>query len=171
MGGRFVVDYAVTHPDGVRSVTVVNGVIGGWEWSSEWLASYAPIVQAGKRGDIATAKALWLAHPMFAAARSQPQVAQRIERMVSDYSGWHFVNGSAERAIAPPAIKRLGAIRTRTLAIVGERDLPDFHRMAETIARDVPNAQRAVVPGVGHFANMEAPGAVNRMLHGFLLAG
>jgi 3-oxoadipate enol-lactonase len=168
MGGRFALDYAVTHPDRVRSVTVIGGVIGGWDWSKEWLASYAPIVQAGKGGDIALAKSLWLAHPQFAAARDNPLVAARLDRMVNDYSGWHFINASAERAVAPPAIKRLGAIRGRTLAIVGERDLADFHRMTETIERGVPNAKRVTIAGAGHVANMEAPDAVNRTLHAFL---
>jgi pimeloyl-ACP methyl ester carboxylesterase len=69
MGGRFALDYAVTYPDGLRSLVVIDGVIGGWQWSREWLAAYAPIVEAGRKRDLAQAKSLWLGLPLFAPAR------------------------------------------------------------------------------------------------------
>jgi pimeloyl-ACP methyl ester carboxylesterase len=171
MGGRFALDYAVTYPDGLRSLVVINGVVGGWQWSREWLAAYAPIVEAGRKRDVAQAKSLWLGLPLFAPARANPEVGARLKQMVDDYSGWHFVNQNPERAVAPPAVGRLGAIRAPTLVLVGERDLPDFQRMAERLERDVPGARRATVAGAGHMANMEAPEAVNKSLAGFLNRG
>jgi len=171
MGGRFALDYAVTYPDRPRSLVVVDGVIGGWQWSREWVAGYAPIVAAGRRRDVAQAKSLWLGLPLFAPAREQPQVGAQLQQMVDEYSGWHFVNQNPERAVAPPALERLGAIRVPTLVLVGERDLPDFQRMAERLEREVPGARRTTIAGAGHMANMEAPGAVNQALGGFLPRG
>lgn len=171
MGGRFALDYAVTYPDGLRSLVVIDGVIGGWQWSREWLAAYAPIVEAGRRRDVAQAKSLWLGLPLFAPAREQPPVGARLKQMVDDYSGWHFVNQNPERPVAPPAAGRLGAIRAPTLVIVGERDLPDFQRMAERLEREIPGARRATIAGAGHMANMEAPEPVNQALGGFLNRG
>ena len=171
MGGRFALDYAVTYPDGLRSLVVIDGVIGGWQWSREWLAAYAPVVEAGRRRDVAQAKSLWLGLPLFAPARAQPAVGARLKQMVDDYSGWHFVNQNPERAISPPAVGRLGAVRAPTLVLVGERDLPDFHRMSERLERDIPGARRATIAGAGHMANMEAPDAVNKALGGFLNRG
>jgi len=168
MGGRFVLDYAVTYPDGLRSLVAIDGVVGGWQWSREWLAAYAPIVQAGRRGDVAQAKSLWLGLPLFAPARQKPEVEARLKQMVDDYSGWHFVNQNPERAVTPPAIGRLGTIRVPTLVLVGERDLPDFQRTAERLEREIPGARRATIAGAGHMANMEAPDAVNKALAGFL---
>jgi pimeloyl-ACP methyl ester carboxylesterase len=171
MGGRFALDYAVTYPDGLRSLVVIDGVVGGWQWSREWLAAYAPIVEAGRRRDAAQAKSLWLGLPLFAMARSQPPVGARLKQMVDDYSGWHFVNQNPERAVSPPAVARLGAIRAPTLVLVGERDLPDFQRMSERLEREIPGARRATIAGAGHMANMEAPEAVNKALGGFLNRG
>ena len=91
--------------------------------------------------------------------------------MVDDYSGWHFVNRNPERAVAPPAVGRLGASARRRSSLVGERDLPDFQRMSERLERDIPGARRATIPGAGHMANMEAPEAVNKALGGFLNRG
>lgn len=171
MGGRFALDYAVTYPDGLRSLVVIDGVIGGWQWSREWLSAYAPIVDAGRKRDVAQAKSLWLGLPLFAPARQKPEVGARLKQMVDDYSGWHFVNQNPERAVSPPALGRLGAVRAPTLVLVGERDLPDFHRMSERLERDIPGARRATIAGAGHMANMEAPDAVNKALGGFLNRG
>jgi pimeloyl-ACP methyl ester carboxylesterase len=171
MGGRFALDYAVAYPDRLQSLIVIDGVIGGWQWSREWLAAYAPIVEAGRRRDVAQAKSLWLGLPLFAPARQQPEVAARLKLMVDEYSGWHFVNQNPERPVSPPALERLGAIRAPTLVLVGERDLPDFQRMSERLERGVPGARRATIPGAGHMANMEAPEAVNKSLAGFLTRG
>jgi pimeloyl-ACP methyl ester carboxylesterase len=171
MGGRFALDYAVTYPDRLRSLVVIDGVIGGWQWSREWLAAYAPIVEAGRKRDVAQAKSLWLGHALFAPARQQPAVGARLKQMVDEYSGWHFVHQNPERAVSPPALGRLGAIRAPTLVLVGSRDLPDFQRMSERLERDVPGARRATIAGAGHMANMEAPEAVNKALAGFLERG
>jgi pimeloyl-ACP methyl ester carboxylesterase len=171
MGGRFALDYAVTYPDGLRSLVVIDGVIGGWQWSREWLSAYAPIVDAGRKRDVAQAKSLWLGLPLFAPARQKPEVGARLKQMVDDYSGWHFVNQNPERAVSPPALGRLGAVRAPTLVLVGERDLPDFHRMSERLERDIPGARRATIAGAGHMANIEAPDAINEALGGFLNRG
>jgi len=171
MGGRFALDYAVTYPDGPRSLVVIDGVIGGWQWSREWIAAYAPIVEAGRRRDVAQAKSLWLGLALFAPARARAPVGARLKQMVDDYSGWHFVNQNPERAVSPPAVGRLGAIRAPTLVVVGELDLPDFQRMSERLEHDIPGARRATIPGAGHFANMEAPDGVTRALREFLLRG
>jgi len=167
MGGRFTLDFAVTQPDAMRSVVVIDTVIGGWPWSREWLEAYSPVIQAGRRGDIAAAKAAWLALPVFASVRENPPVAARVKRMVDDYSGWHFVNADPERRVAPPTLSQLGKIRVSTLAIVGDRDLPEFQRMAESVERQVANARRLGFPGAGHLPNMENPELTTKALRAF----
>jgi pimeloyl-ACP methyl ester carboxylesterase len=168
MGGRFAIDFALTNAVRVRSLALVDPVIGGWPWSRRWLQSYAPVLRAARQHDVQAAKRAWLAHDLFAPAREQPGVTRRLERMVSDYSGWHFVNADPERAVEPPAVSQLGRVRVPTLAIVGERDLADFQLITERIARGVTGARRVTVPSVGHFANMEAPDRVRELLSGFL---
>ena len=88
--------------------------------------------------------------------------------MVGDYSGWHWVNRDPARGIKPTASERLGEIVAPTLALVGERDLPDFHAMVAVLREQMPQARVETIPGVGHMANMEAPGAVNAAIFAFL---
>jgi pimeloyl-ACP methyl ester carboxylesterase len=57
-----------------------------------------------------------------------------------------------------------------TLVTVGELDLPDFQAVARVIEREVPGAERAVIPGAGHVPNLETPAAFHRALDAFLAA-
>jgi pimeloyl-ACP methyl ester carboxylesterase len=52
--------------------------------------------------------------------------------------------------------------------MVGEHDLPDFQRIADTLASGIPGATKMVIAGAGHMANMEAPAAFNEALLSFL---
>ena len=171
MGGRFALDYAVTHPGGVRSLAVIDTVVSGWQWSPEWLASYAPIVAAGRRGDIPAAKQLWLDHALFAPAREQPEVAARLKLMVDEYSGWHLAHRNEERPVEPPTVQQLGRITIPTLVVIGGRDLSEFHRIAAHVEAGVASGTRATIPAARHFANMEAPEGVTGALREFLLGG
>lgn len=167
MGGRFTLDLAVTQPDAMRSIVVIDTVIGGWPWSREWLQAYSPVIRASRRGDIAAAKAAWLALPVFEPVRQNPQAAARFKQMVEDYSGWHFVNADPERRVAPPTLSQLGKIRASTLAMVGDRDMAEFQRMAESVERQVANARRLGVPAAGHLPNMEMAEFTTKSLRAF----
>jgi len=168
MGGRFALDFAVTYPDRLRSLTVIDPVVGGWPWSRKWLVSYAPILEAARRGDIAAAKEAWLGHPLFAPLREKPAVAQRMRQMVNDYSGWHLVNRDPARVPQPPTVSQLSNVLAPTYVLVGERDLPEFQMIATHVGRGIPGAQQATIAGAGHLASMESPQRANDLVLGFL---
>jgi len=168
MGGRFALDFAVTYPDRLRSLTVIDPVVGGWPWSRDWLVSYAPVLEAARRGDVAAAKQAWLGHPLFAPLREKPAVAERMRQMVDDYSGWHLVNPDPARGPQPPTVSQLSKVRAPTLVLVGKRDLPEFQMIASHVARGIPGAQPRTIEDAGHLASMEAPQRANELVLGFL---
>jgi pimeloyl-ACP methyl ester carboxylesterase len=167
-GGGIAIDFALVHPEATRALIPVDPTLGGYRWSPAWEASYAPVAARGQAGDIAGAKQLWLAHPLFEPAMANPAVAARLTQMVSDYSGWHWVNADPGRGARPPAATRLDQIRAPTLIVVGERALPDIHRTAEVLQRGIPDTRTIVLPGAGHLPNMEAPQAFNESVRRFL---
>jgi pimeloyl-ACP methyl ester carboxylesterase len=149
-------------------VVGLSCALDGHLWSAEWHKLWSLIDSTAKTGDIAAARRLWLEHPLFAPAREQAGVAARLSEIVSDYSGWHWVHSDPVVASRPAAIKRLDAIRAATLIVLGERDLPDFHRVADTLASGIHGAASVVIPRAGHMANMEAPAKFNSILLDFL---
>lgn len=61
----------------------------------------------------------------------------------------------------------LHAITAPTLVMVGEDDLLKPRRYAEIIAREIPDAELAVVPHAGHAVSWEQPGIFNTLILGF----
>jgi pimeloyl-ACP methyl ester carboxylesterase len=62
----------------------------------------------------------------------------------------------------------LGAIRVPTLVLVGEEDSLTPPAEAEAMTSAIAGARLVRLPGAGHLANLEAPGAVSAALEGFL---
>jgi 3-oxoadipate enol-lactonase len=167
-GGAVALDFALTDPQRTRALVLIDTVLGGFPWSPEANARDELVWRRAREGGIRAAKESWLTHPLFAPALRQPAVATRLQQIVNEYSGWHFVNANPERGLEPPAAQRLGELRMPVLAIVGEHDLPDFRRVTELVCQQLPQAHKLVVPGVGHMANMEAPEQVTEVVRAFL---
>jgi 3-oxoadipate enol-lactonase len=167
-GGRIAIRLALAYPQAVRSLILVDSALDGHAWSTDWQSLWGAIENKAKSGDMAAAKRLWLEHPLFIPARESGNVAARLSEMVEDYSGWHWVHTDPFLAPGAPAINRLNEIRVPTLVVAGERDLPDFHRISDTLTSGIAGAVRTQIPRAGHMANMEAPADFNRLLLDFL---
>jgi len=161
-GGAVALDFALTYPQRTRSLALIDTVLGGFAWSAEGSDRDALVWQAAAKGGIPAAKTSWLAHPLFAPAMRQPAVAARLQQIIADYSGWHFVHTNPEQGIDPPAAQRLDELKMPVLAVAGELDTPDFRQITALIGREVPQARMLIAPGVGHMANMEAPDQVTQ---------
>ncbi len=66
-------------------------------------------------------------------------------------------------------IPRASEIRRPTLVVTGEED-PNFP-FAEAFAARVPTATKVVIPGAGHYPQLETPDAFNEAVRRFLTAG
>jgi pimeloyl-ACP methyl ester carboxylesterase len=166
-GGAVALDFTLTYPDYVKALVLLETVLPGFNWSAEGEARDGLVWEEASKGGIPAAKRSWLAHPLFVPAQRQPAVAARLVQIIEDYSGWHFINHNHEHDLNPPAAKRLHEITVPTLAIVGEYDIPDFLNTTDLIVQEVPQAQKIIIPNVGHMSNMEAPEAVNRAIYEF----
>jgi 3-oxoadipate enol-lactonase len=164
MGGRVALRFALEQPDGVLSLTLIDAALEGFAWSAAWTRRMDAILAAARQGDLRTAKQLWLAHDLFAPAQRDPRLAAALAAMVERYSAWHWCNADPVRRPPSPAIKALAAVSCRTLVLVGEFDLPDFHDITLRLAAEIPRATRYTIAGAGHMANMEAPDIVNDLL-------
>lgn len=167
-GGAIALDFALTYPSQVKSLVLIDTVLGGFSWSSEGSARDGLVWQRAQEGGIPAAKESWLAHPLFIPAHRQPSVAARLGQIVSDYSGWHFVNSNPEQGLEIPAAQRLAELKMPILAMVGEEDTPDFRQITQFITQQLPQTHEMVVSGVGHMANMEAPELVTETILMFL---
>ncbi len=168
MGAGVAIDFAVSFPERVDALVLVAAGLGGFSMSSEYDAWLQGIRSSARRSGIRAARKALLAGAALAPALTRPPVAAHLVRMVSDYSGWHWVNDDPVQRLAPPAVQRLEHIAAPTLIVVGERDLPDFHAIADVLFQRVPHARKVVLPGVGHLPCMEDPEEFNQIVLEFL---
>ena len=168
LGGTISLQFTLLYPDDVLSLILVDSALDGFEWSAEWEAAFSAIQERGAHAGASAANRMWMEHELFAPAREQPNCRSKFAQMVRESSGWTWLNKSPARGIRPPSAERLGEIHVPTLVIAGERDLPDFQRIADILTAGIPAARKAVIKGAGHMSNMEAPAVFNTIVNGFL---
>lgn len=93
--------------------------------------------------------------------------------MAADNSG--LVHPGGYRAMAHSMAEAdlsdvLPQIRVPTLLLYGEMDERSPLHIAKDLHAQIPTAELAVIPGVGHLANVEAPAAFNAEVRRFVRA-
>ncbi len=64
--------------------------------------------------------------------------------------------------------RRLDEIDQPVLVIVGERELPHTHAVADYLERNIRDVRKIALSGVGHYPMMEDPDAFNEVVLKFL---
>ena len=157
-GGFFALDYALSFPEKVRSLTIVSSLMGvtdaDYQAVNERLRpklfldlphdfrELSPSYRAGNPEGVAA----WLAlhHQALQGPRINPQSKQ------------------------PLTWARLETIRHPTLLLTGESDLYTPPALLRMQAQHMPHAEVATIAEAGHSPYWEQPEAFNRLLLGFL---
>ncbi len=166
-GGRWALQFALDHPERVAALVVADAMPHGFQAEAQGPAQ-APQVRAAAAQCPAAARRAWFNQPLFAPARAQPRVGERLWQMIADYSGWHWYHADPVCVSQPPAVDRLGQVQAPTLVMVGEADLPVYQQAASTLRQAIPRAQMVRVRRAGHLSNLENPGEFNSALRRFL---
>jgi 3-oxoadipate enol-lactonase len=151
-GGFVSLDFAARRPELVEKLVLLDAPLMDHEFSDEFMAYANEEERLLDDGDFDAAVELDLQFWCPGIAdRVRPMAAEAIRR----------VNEEIEHV-------DLGAVRAPTLVAVGEHDKPDFHAIAERLARELPDAELAVIPGAGHLPPMERPDETARLVASFL---
>jgi len=171
-GGMIALDFAIEHPDRVRSLSVAAGGIGGYESPDD--ADASVFEEAEKmleardwEGITDWETAYWADGPGQPKDRVDPTVRARVH-------DWILTNYQAEKeegkpqTLNPPAVGRLSELRMPLLVMVGTLDEPGTMESMHHLAREVPGARLEVFDGAAHMVNLEQPERFNSVLRGFL---
>ena len=159
-GGIGALDYALAHPERVRSLVVADS-IGGVQ-DPEYLE-----VQRRLRPPAIQALP-WELRELSAGYRgTNPEGTQRwiaIERG----SRLEEAQGPAQQPRDPMTLARLETLRVPTLVLVGEADLVSPPALMRMLAAHIPDCQFATVSEAGHAAHWEQPEIWNRLALEFI---
>jgi pimeloyl-ACP methyl ester carboxylesterase len=169
LGAAVAVDFALTHANCVESLLLVCPGLGGFPFQDP-ANNLEPVVIAARDEGPAKAAELWLANPYMNVAMENPALRPKLRMLAEENAGCWLNNPIFQRRLRPPANDRLKDVRARTLAIDGERDVSDIHRIVEKMAKEIPGARKIVVKDAGHLVPMEKPEEFNRIALEFLRA-
>jgi pimeloyl-ACP methyl ester carboxylesterase len=165
-GGGLAIDFAIERPQRTWAlVAVASGPRGIDDLPPDpRMQAFAQAIAAGDRD-----RAAELFLQLWVPLRTPPELEGRIRRMVHDSIGMLEVRPKGLiHTPAWSAAPRLGEIGVPTLAIWGDRDLPQVGLVGERLVAGVPGARRVVLPGVDHFVPMRAPEPFAREVLAFL---
>jgi len=158
MGGRIARNFALHHPDRVRSLTLANTSPGFGVMTSEQVRAF--VEQRHRLDPEQQAKRLIASH----APREAYETLVASLRAVHRESYLKTVEASVAQDLAAP-IER---IRAPTLVIGSTQDSLYPMTIAQDMARRIPGARLVVIDGAGHLSNLERPQDFNRVLADFL---
>ncbi|MBM4404703.1 MAG: alpha/beta hydrolase [Chloroflexi bacterium] len=169
MGGNVAMDYALTHPEAITTLTLVDSGLDGFERDEAFIA------KAKRRRKIAQREGLGekfvrasLRSDAFAGLRDKPELMELSRQMLSGWSGASW----KDKVVYPHPEKwakdRLEDLKVPTLVMVGERDGGRFHRVASLMGSKIRVVRTVTLANVGHMPQMEDPEAFNDTLVDFL---
>ena len=178
LGGRVALDFALSAPERVAGLCLINPGLPGHEWSAEVKAAWDEEEAALDQGDLERAVEVnlrtWVDGPHRRPDEVDPVVRRRIHEM--QLQAFRVQVPAYETdpppgpgdALDPPAVERLDEIRVPTLLVVGGGDQPDIHRICDRIEAGIAGVKRIVIPEVAHAPHMERPAEFNELLLDFL---
>lgn len=167
-GGGVELELALAHPERVRALVAVGPGLPGYDWSDAMGDLDGRVGAAEEAGDI-DAAVEHLTDYWTVAQREKSEVDPKVLARVREMTRLLFTNPNVEEHEQRDrtTIDRLAEIGAPILLVVGEQDVPDIHAIADLIARDAPNVERASIPG-GHHPNMDSPAEFNALVLDFL---
>lgn len=166
-GGSLALDFVAEFPERVASAVLVaaGGPQNGFPFPQDLARAFAPISRAMKE-DFAHGIDVWL--DLDGRMPLEPELRAGVrDNALENESYWKIPPAFAE-TLAPPVSGRLGEIDVPLLLVVGERDHPYAHQIAETMERELRRGRRVVVPGAGHLVHVDRAREFNELVLAFL---
>jgi len=171
IGAMLAINFALEHPQRVSKLVLVG--VGGSALfeDAKYKDLYAEVITAERAHDMAAlneAEArLWLDGP----GRPRGHVDKPLRDLFLDMNGRALLSdfhSAPEQELEAPALGRLGEIKSPTLVVVGDADVPPVHETADLLVSKIRGARKVVIHDAAHLPNMEHPDKFNRMLVDFL---
>lgn len=173
-GGRVALDTAYVAPERVTGLVLAAPGLRDHEWSSavrEFGDEEERLLDAGDLDSATDLNVrLWVDGPNRGNDAGRETVRERVREMQRRAFELQVAAYGAEPVPGPedPVPLRLEAIRTPTLVVVGDADVPDFLEIADRLATQIPNARRVVLADTAHTIPLERPDEFRELTLEFL---
>ncbi len=168
-GGGFAYDFALEHPQMVKSLILVSSNLSAPVPAYE--AMFEHTTEVGEKSGAAAAAQVWANDPYQGPQREEarPKVLKIIEDNVArfrNFGGYKPVKQLS--ASDKPRAERLVEIKVPTLLIAGAHDNIDARNKYQRWADGIPVAKILFFPKAGHLVNIDQPREFNQAVEDFL---
>lgn len=165
-GARVALRWAIEKPAKTTSL-VLDGpprdlLVTGRPQGEITLTTYRELV---RNQGIEAFRKEWLDHPLMRLHTHDARTRSLVREMVDRYPGHDLLADDA------PLVARIGDLQrldVPVLIVNGEYDSDMRIGAGTELARALPDARLAVIPGAGHLSNLDNPVAYNKVLGEFL---
>jgi pimeloyl-ACP methyl ester carboxylesterase len=171
MGGNIALNFALAHQDRVHSLAI-SGTGSGSDNREAFLKRTFDWADTAERFGIEAFADLVLQNGVFSEfAERGPRERALLHGLITDNSAIGVALTAREVIAKRPPLQalepRMKALKVPTLVIAGEAD-PAVAVPTKIMAGAIPGARLEIIPGAGHFNNLEVPDTVNGLLRDFL---
>jgi Predicted hydrolases or acyltransferases (alpha/beta hydrolase superfamily) len=177
MGSYAVIDFALEHPEKIRSLVLVSPAVSGYPYEGQPPQPVMDMIDARKTGNFEFAAELqaqiWADGFKRNPEHGNPEVHELVRQMSLDSLTLQadIIRESAfliEEPLNPPAMEQLEQIRVPVLVIVGDLDDDTEMAIADVLTTRINGAQKTIIRGTAHLPNMEKPEEFNQIVLKFL---
>jgi 3-oxoadipate enol-lactonase len=160
IGGAIALQFLLAHPGRVTGLVPAAASTSGlpFEPVPEYFAAL-------RTGNLEQIHAVTLR--VLASWQSSPDVDERIRAIIARNVAGQLTMGT-NWLDNEPAYPRLGGLAVPAMIVAGDRDHPDFVRIARLLAGRIPGARLEILPGADHLLPMRTAAAFTGLLAGFL---
>ena len=167
MGGYIALAFVHKYASGLRGLVLVDTKSEG-DSAEQKEGRQKMIALVREQGSKAVAEQMLPKMLAEETPRRRPAVAQSLRAMMEACPPKTIENALAAMRDRPDRTPELPSISVPTLIIVGNADAITPVSIAQSMQRQIPQAQLAVIKGAGHMSPMEQPTQVNQALSSFL---
>jgi 3-oxoadipate enol-lactonase len=174
MGAVVSLEVAISAPERVEKLVLMNAGLPGFTWTDETRAGWAEEEAALERGDLDAAVEvnlrMWFDGPRRSPEEVDPELRARVGEMQRRAFELQMPveDNVQEEMLVEDIAGRLDQVQAPTLVLTGDEDRPDMHAIAELLVARIPDARRASIAGAAHVASLEQPEAFDRLVLDFL---
>lgn len=167
-GGAFAIDFALEHPEMIDALVVASSALSSLR--DEYAQGLSALSAIAEEKGVSEAIGELMNNPAFVAPENV--AAQRKTReILFDNRRVFETDFPLIRFWQPPQIdieENLSKITPPTLIIVGKKDAPVIHEIANDLEQNIKNSKKVVIENTGHMVNLEKPAEFNRAVIDFL---
>ena len=159
-GGNIALAATLERPDRVTKLVLVGCGLPGYSWQVEWTPEQIARWEAAEEAEDYEAMAE-LDMEAWAPLGADPELrAMFIENAVG--------SNSEHATTDEPVAERVGGIAAPTLVITGGRDVPGINEVGALLAREIPEAQSAVIEETDHMVPWRTPEELAHLILDFV---